>query len=154
MKRVVLRAAAALGLLLLVVGFVAWRALHAVGTPAFQQSLLAEARARLGTDVQVQSMQISVLRGFRLRGVKIKNPPGFSGDLLTADSFALGYDLWPLLRGRLAIDELSVDKPVIRIVADSRGSYNYEHLKVYERAARAARRAPRPRPRPFCARSW
>ena len=132
MKRVLLIVAAALGLLLAAGGFVVWRALHAVGTPEFQRALLAEARTRLGTDVQVQSMQISVLHGFRLRGVRIKNPSGFSGDLLTADSFALGYDLWPLLRGRLAIDELSVDKPVIRIGADARGSYNYERLKVYE----------------------
>ena len=132
MKRVLLIVAAALGLLLALGGFVVWRALHAVGTKEFQQSLLAEARARLGTDVQVQSMQISILHGFRLRGVKIKNPSGLAGDLLTADTFALGYDLWPLLRGRLAIDELSVDKPVIRIVADARGAYNYERLKVYE----------------------
>ena len=132
MKRVLLIVAAALGLFFAVGGLLVWRALHAVGTPEFQQSLLAEARARLGTDVQVQSMQISVLHGFRLRGVRVKNPSGFAGDLLTADSFALGYDLWPLLRGRLAIDELSVDKPVIRIVADAGGSHNYERLKVYE----------------------
>ena len=132
MKRVLLIATVALGLLLVASGLLVWRALHAVGTPEFQQSLLAEGRARLGADVQVQSMQVSVLHGFRLRGVRIKNPSGFAGDLLTADSFALGYDLWPLLRGRLAIDELSVDKPVIRIVAGARGSYNYERLKVYE----------------------
>ena len=132
MKRVLLIATVALGLLLVASGLLVWRALHAVGTPEFQQSLLAEGRARLGADVQVQSMQVSVLHGFRLRGVRIKNPSGFAGDLLTADSFALGYDLWPLLRGRLAIDELSVDKPVIRIVADARGSHNYERLKVYE----------------------
>lgn len=132
MKRFLLIAAVALGLLLALGGFVVWRALRAVGTPEFQHGLLAEARARLGTDVQVQSMQISVLHGFRLRGVRIKNPSGFPGDLLTADSFALGYDLWPLLRGRLQIDELSVDEPVIRIVSDARGSYNYERLKIYE----------------------
>jgi hypothetical protein len=134
-KRVLLIGAAAFGMLLALGGFVVWRALRAVGTPEFQRSLLAEARARLGTDVQVQSMQVSILHGFRLRGVKIKNPAGLPGDLLTADSFALGYDLWPLLRGRLQIDELSVIAPVIRIVSDTRGSYNYEHLKAYEASA-------------------
>ena len=131
MKRGLLIVAGALGLLLAAGGLLVWRALHAVGTPEFQQSLLAEARARLGADLQVQSMQISVLHGFRLRGVRIKSPSG-AGDLLTADSFVLGYDLWPLLRGRLAIHELTVDKPVIRIVGDARGSYNYERLKIYE----------------------
>ena len=80
------------------------------------------------------------------------NPRPLSGDLLTSESFSLGYDLWPLLRGRLHIDELTVDRPVIRLVADARGAFNYERLKPYARSAPAApRRGAGPRP---CSASW
>ena len=83
--------------------------------------------------------------GFRLaRREDQESRPGSRADLLTADSIALGYDPWPLLRGRLQIDELSVDAPVIRIVSDPRGSYNYERLKVYEASSSSKAASLRP----------
>lgn len=111
--------------------FLAFRALRRVGTPEFERELVAAAKNALGTEVGVRSLQVSVFRGFRLQDVRIANPAGFKGDLVTASEFRLGYDLWPLLFGRLQIDELAVDKPVIRGIADGGGSWNYERLKVY-----------------------
>lgn len=108
-----------------------FRTLHRLGTPEFRKEILAEAAAALGADVEARSLEVSVLRGFRLRGLRILNPRPLSGDLLTSESFSLGYDLWPLLRGRVQIDELVVDRPVIRLVADARGAFNYERLKPY-----------------------
>ena len=134
MKRLVLGVAAVLALLLLASGVFVVRALRAVGTPEFERRLLAEVSGALGTEVRAKSMEVSLLKGLRLRGVTLANPTPFKGDLVTADAFRLGYDLWPLLRGRLQIDDLSVEKPVIRLVADARGAYNYERLKVYSSA--------------------
>jgi hypothetical protein len=131
-KRLLLIAGGALLLVLVLGGLVVLRALRAVGTPEFKGKVLAEARQALGTEVEVREMEVSLLRGFRLRGVRIANPSPFGGDLLTAEAFSLGYELWPLLFGRVQIDELSVDKPEVRLQADSRGNYNYERLKVYQ----------------------
>jgi hypothetical protein len=143
-KRLFLVAGGVLLLVLVLGSLLVLRALRSVGTPEFKEQVLAEARRALGTDVQVREMDVSLLRGVRLRGVKIANPSPFSGDLLTADAFHLGYDLWPLVLGRLQIDELSVDKPAVRLVSDSRGSYNYERLKVYQAgpSAKPARAGP------------
>jgi len=131
LKRLLLAGGALLALVLALVAFLAFRALARVGTPEFERELVAAAKTALGTEVAVRSMRVEVLRGFRLQGVRIANPAGFKGDLVTASEFRLGYDLWPLLFGRLQIDELAVEKPVIRGMADARGSWNYEGLKVY-----------------------
>jgi uncharacterized protein involved in outer membrane biogenesis len=131
LKRRLLIVAGVLGLVLVLGGLLVFRTLRAWSGPELERQLLAQARATLGTDVRVQTMKVSLLRGFELRGVTIANPAPLTGELVTAERLSLGYDLWPLLRGRLKIDELSATKPVIRLRADGRGQYNYERLKVY-----------------------
>ena len=138
MKRALLVIGGGLALVMVVGALLVGRALRRLGTPEFRREILAEAKAALGTDVDARALEVSVLKGFRLRGLRIANPPPFAGDLLTAESVSLGYDLWPLLRGRVQIDELAVDKPVFRLAADARGAFNYEKLKPYA-AAGAAR---------------
>jgi uncharacterized protein involved in outer membrane biogenesis len=130
-KRRLLIVAGVLGLLVVLGGLLVFRTLRAWSGPELEKQLLAQARATLGTDMRVQTMKVSLLHGFEMRGVTIANPAPFSGELVTAERLSLGYDLWPLLRGRLKIDELSATKPVIRLRADSRGQYNYERLKAY-----------------------
>jgi hypothetical protein len=130
-KRRLLLVAGVIGLLLVVGGLLAFRTLRAWSGPELERQLLAQAKSALGTDVRVQKMQVSLLRGFELRGVTVANPAPFSGELGSAERVSLGYDLWPLLRGQLKVDELSATKPVIRLRADARGGYNYERLKVY-----------------------
>ena len=92
--------AAVFGVLLLAGGLLAYRMLRAWSGPELERQLVAQAKAALGTDVRVQKMQVSVLRGFDLRGVAIANPTPFTGELVSAERVSLGYDLWPLLRGR------------------------------------------------------
>jgi uncharacterized protein YhdP len=130
-KRLLLGTGVVLALVLAAGAVLVLRTLRRLGTPEFRQEILAEARSALGTDVEARSLEVSILRGFRLGGLRIANPRPLSGDLLTSESFSLGYDLWPLLRGRVQIDDLTVDRPVIRLVADGRGAFNYERLKPY-----------------------
>lgn len=140
MKRTLAMMAALGGLLVLLgLGYAASVA-RSLDTPEFQETLLAEVRAALGAELKVQRMQISLLRGVSLKGVTIANPAGFSGDLATADAFRLRYDLFPLLLGRLQVDELALEKPVLRLAMNSKGVVNYEKLgpKSGGSASRAA----------------
>jgi uncharacterized protein involved in outer membrane biogenesis len=73
---------------------------------------------------------VSLLRGIRVGSVRIQNPPGFSGDLLRVESAKFSYDLWPLLLGRVQVDELSLRHPVITLTADAHGNFNYRQLSV------------------------
>jgi uncharacterized protein involved in outer membrane biogenesis len=112
---------------LLVLAYGAW-ALGRINTPAFQKALLYRARATVGADVRVQHMEVSLLEGVTMKGVAIGNPPGYRGDLLTADEFVLRYRLLPLLRGRFEVRRLSMEKPAITLAMDQRGVFNYEKL--------------------------
>src|SRR5580658_8111420 len=97
-------------------------------TPAFKQQALQAAHKELGADVQIDDLKVSLFSGVELRGVTIDNPPGFPGNLVTANSFVLRYRLLPLLSHRVEIEELSIDKPVITLSQDDQGQWNYEKI--------------------------
>jgi hypothetical protein len=139
MKRVLLAAAA---LAIVVVLAVAGYGVHLVGklnTPAFQKSLLEQAKATAGAEVRVEKMDISLLSGVTLRGIAVANPAPFTGDFLTADAFVLRYRLRPLLAGRVEVERLALEKPLLSLAMDARGGFNYEKLGG---ATRAGARAP------------
>ena len=110
---------AALGLL---------RAVRSLDDPEVQQALLAHLRDASGVDVRARGMEVSLASGIRLVGVAVANPKPIPGDLLTVESVVLRYRLLPLLRGRLEIDALSVDKPELTMVIDANGTSNVAKL--------------------------
>jgi hypothetical protein len=94
----------------------------------FKELMLAGARSALGSEVHISGLEISLFRGASLRGVSIRNPTGFDGELLRADAFVLRYRLLPLLRRRVEITRLSLEKPVLTLARNERGEWNYEKL--------------------------
>jgi hypothetical protein len=128
MKKRLAIAGAIVALVVLGLGAYAARLAARLDTPEAKAWILDQARQALGVEVQAKELHASLFRGLELRGVRVANPPGFSGPLLTADAFALKYELWPLLIGRLHVDELSLDKPVVQLAMDGRGTFNYERL--------------------------
>ena len=138
----VLRGGGAL-VLLMVIGFslYAARLVRSLETPEFKARVTREASALVGTRVQLESLDVSLLRGIRLGGLRARNPPGFGGDLFTVEGAKLSYDLWPLLLGRIQVDELTLRRPVITLVPDARGVFNYQKLSA---PAPAGLQAPSP----------
>ena len=128
MKKVFRIGVAVAGLVFIAFGLYAANLVRSLDTPEFKARVAREASSRVGAKVQLGSLDVSLLRGIRLGGVRIQNPPGFTGDLLTVDSAKLSYDLWPLLLGRVQVDELSLRKPVIILATDARGNFNYRRL--------------------------
>lgn len=109
-------------------GLYAAHLVRSLDTPEFKARVAQEASAVLGSRVLLGSVNISLLRGVRLAGVRVQNPPGFRGDLLSVEEARLSYELWPLLLGRVQVDELRLRKPVVTLASDSRGSFNYRKL--------------------------
>ena len=97
-------------------------------TPELERAILDQAKATLGTELEVRDMDISLLSGVSLEGIAVKNPAPFRGTLLTADAFVLRYRLLPLLAGRVQVDRLALVKPVLSLAMDARGGFNYEKL--------------------------
>lgn len=126
-----LRGIVALALLAAIgLGLYAARLVRSLGTPEFKARVAQEASAVVGARVRLASLDVSLLRGVRLTDISVQNPPGFAGDLLAVEGARLSYDLWPLLLGRVQLDELSLRKPVITLEADARGNFNYQKLSA------------------------
>ncbi len=115
--------------------------LRSLDTPEFKARVAREASAVVGARVQLDSLNVSLLRGIRLGGVRVQNPPGWNGNLLSAETARLSYSPWSLLRGRIVVDELTVRKPVVTLQSDARGVFNYQRLSA-QTSARAAAPAP------------
>ena len=103
-------------------------------TPAFKEEVLKAAREELGADVRIDDFKVSLFSGVELRGVTIANPPGFTGNLLTAEAFVLHYHLLPLLHHRVEIEQLSLDKPVITLSQNDSKEWNYNSIGAKESA--------------------
>ena len=99
---------------------------HYLRSPAFNELALGAARRALGSKVTLQQMQVSLFRGITLRGLTVANPPGYSGNLLQAESFGMRFRWWPLLHRRVEIQRLALDRPVINLVRNAQGEWNYE----------------------------
>ncbi len=135
MKKILLAGGVVIVLLLLLGFGTAAYLLRSLNTPEFKKTLLERAKATVGAEVLVKEMDISVLSGVTLKGVTIANPAPFPGNLLTADAFVLRYRLRPLLSGRLEVERLALERPVVALAMDSRGAFNYEKLGGGAKAA-------------------
>ncbi len=105
-----------------------WYLTRFVKSPEFKEQVLKAARDATGTDVKVGEMKVSILSGIDLDNVTIGNPAGFTGNLLTAKSFALHYRLMPLLQKRVEVETLTLDTPVITLTKNDKGDWNYDKI--------------------------
>jgi len=128
MKKILLGIVALAFVVLVGLGLYAARLVRSLGTPEFKTRMAEQASAVVGAKVQLESLDVSLLRGIRLGRIHIQNPPGFTGDLLAAEGAKLSYDPWSLLHGSIKVDELSLRKPAITLASDARGTFNYEKL--------------------------
>ena len=101
---------------------------HYLQTPEFKKFVTGAARDALGSAVALEDINISLFTGVTVTGVTIANPEGFPGSLLTARVFVLRYRLLPLLRKRIEIAELTLQKPVVTLVRNDKNEWNYEKL--------------------------
>ena len=110
---------------------------HLVGrlnSPEFQEQVRAEVSRQVGAEVRLEEMEIALLSGVTLRGVAVANPAPFEGDLLRASAFELRYKLRPLLSGRVEVERLTLDQPILGLIVDEEGRFNYEALGGETRA--------------------
>lgn len=131
-KVILIIVAVVMGLAIILVGAGIFFTNRYLQTPAFKEQALQAAHKELGADVQIDELKVSLFSGVELRGVTIGNPPGFPGNLVTANSFVLHYRLWPLLSRRVEIEELSLDRPVITLSQNDQGRWNYEKIGTPE----------------------
>ncbi len=97
-------------------------------SPEFTEAVLSTVQEAAGTEVEVARMDISVLSGIALEGVRVADPSDPSDEFLTADRLVMHHQLLPLLRRQVQIDRLSLDRPVVTVVQGEDGGWNFEQF--------------------------
>jgi len=130
-KVILIVVAVLVALVILVVGAGIFFTDRYLQSAAFKETVLKTAHDELGADVRIEEMHASLFSGVELRGVVVGNPAGFGGNLVTAEAFVLRYRLWPLLRRRVEIEQLSLDKPVITLARNDAGALEIRAVKEH-----------------------
>lgn len=84
---------------------------------------------QLGRKIEIGSIKISLFSGIDIKDivVKEKNP---AQEFASIGNFRLQYELLPLLKKRLVINEVLIDKPSIKISRNARGIFNFADLSL------------------------
>ncbi len=128
MKKILIGLAFLVVVLIVAVGGYAAHLVGKLNSPEFQEEVRAEVSRQMGAEVRLQEMDIALASGVTLRGVAVTNPAPFEGDLFSAEAFVLRYKLMPLLSGRVEVEQLALEKPVLGLIVDEDGRFNYEAL--------------------------
>lgn len=89
---------------------------------------LAQARQRLGREVTVEGVSVSLMGGLgvKLTDLTVQNPAGFAGDpLLSTRSLDLKLALKPLLKKQIQVTRLVLDEPALNLTVNADGANNF-----------------------------
>jgi len=103
---------------------------YAVRSPdRYLPEVIAYLHKRTGLQIEIQHATVRLLPlTVRLYGVAVKNPKPFpSGYFLQAPEVDAAIPWMPLLHGHVAIRSLVVEKPVIHLISDPDGLWNFQN---------------------------
>ena len=92
-----------------------------------KQTVLPLAEKSLHRSVTLDDVEISILSGINLKGIRIMDASG-SKPFVSCAGVRLHYELMPLLQGRVQVKEISLIKPEIHITRNSDGSFNFSDI--------------------------
>lgn len=104
-----------------------------VSPESVKRTVLPKISARIERQVTLGDVEVSIFRGIRLKGLEVKEKDG-SSPFLRAGAIRLSYRFWPLLAGRVEVDEVMLEEPMVRVVRNPDGSFNYSDLLKKEPA--------------------
>jgi len=116
-------------LIILIGGFIAVKLLF----PAekIRAEIVKRASAALQRDVELDDVSLSLFPSLSLdlKGLRIYNPPGFTGhEFIYVEQLSAGLKIWPLFSGEYQFDRIEVMHPVIHLykLSDGRVNYSFE----------------------------
>lgn len=132
---------AVLVLIVALIGFVVF-ALFSLNTLVNNNKdyILTEAEKTLGRDVAVEEFEVNPWDvGVRLNGLSVADDPAFSQEpFVRAPSLQINLKLLPLLRKEFQIEKLILRQPVIRLIKNENGQFNFESLGGSEKPDKPA----------------
>jgi len=124
-------AAMIVAVLLALVAGVAVLVKFLVSPETVKKTVLPKISARIERQVTIGDVEVSIFRGIRLKSLEVREKDG-SGPFLQAGAIRLSYRFWPLLAGRVEVDEVLLEAPLVRVIRFPDGSFNFSDLKKKE----------------------
>jgi AsmA protein len=94
-------------------------------------------------DVGEVRLRLVPAPSIRLSSLKVSDTPDFPDNtFFAAEQIQLRLKLWPLLRGRFEVTELILDKPVVNLLKQPDGTFNYSDIAA-KKTQRASKREAR-----------
>ncbi|HWP57720.1 MAG TPA: AsmA-like C-terminal region-containing protein [Candidatus Acidoferrales bacterium] len=93
--------------------------------------LIAQAEAALGRKISVGDIGLTLWGGIgaRFKKFSLADDPSFSNEpFVRAADLQINMKLWPLLRKEFEISKVILHRPVITVIRDHRGQYNFSTL--------------------------
>lgn len=125
----VIAAALLVGLVVLVKLFVTPERIKAIVLPLAEQ--------KLHRQISLGEVKVGLFSGIELNQLAVREP-GEREPFVAADRAVLRFQLLPLLGRRVVIDEVSLERPLIRIIRRADGSLNISDLPPSQSGAKPA----------------
>lgn len=91
-----------------------------------KNTVLPKVSTAINRQVTLGDVSISIFTGIRLRDLTVLEKDG--GVFLKAGAMRLSYQFWPLLSGRVVVDEVTLERPEVRVVRNADGTFNFSDL--------------------------
>ncbi len=98
--------------------------------------LLAQAEQALGRKVSVGDAELTIFDGIgvRLTNFVLADDPGYSSeDFVRAKDVQINVRLWPLFKKEFQIKKVILHRPVIRVIRNQNGEYNFATIGKKEK---------------------
>ncbi len=93
--------------------------------------IVAELQKRLQRPVAISAVDVKFINTLELKGFRVLDTEGVPGqDLLSAESVTVRFQLWPLLKQNLVIDEVSLQTPRFNLIRRADGVYNMPPIRA------------------------
>ena len=140
MRKLAIALAVIVALLVLAAGVI----LHSFDAERQRGMLSSRLAAALGRNVKLGHLGLSLFPpSLQVRDAEIAEALGFKDAAFsTAKSFQMGVRLIPLLHGRIEVPSIVLEQPVIHLVKNAQGQWNFASLGAGPAAAQAGPPAP------------
>jgi uncharacterized protein involved in outer membrane biogenesis len=104
---------------------------HVIDVNKYHKQVQAQLERRLGRKVSMTKMDLSLLPpSLRAENAVIAEDPRFNTGtpFATAERLKVSVRFWPLIRGKVEIKSLELDRPRVELVKDTQGSWNFSTL--------------------------
>lgn len=97
----------------------------------YKRKIIDLARPYLARDLDFDRIELTISKGLgvEIQGIRIAENPEFGkGDFLNLERLHVKIKLFPLLKKQVQVKELILDKPVVRLIKNTKGEFNFTDL--------------------------